>query len=58
MNCRPTLGAWLGGLTFELTGSYDLIWWSVVLFGLVAALLHWPIDERPIAAREAVAGNG
>jgi len=52
------LGAWLGGLTFELTGSYDLIWWSVVLFGLVAALLHWPIDERPIAAREAVAGNG
>ncbi len=52
------LGAWLGGLAFELTGSYDLIWWSVVLSGLVAALLHWPIDERPISAREAVAGNG
>ncbi len=56
------LGAWLGGLTFELTGSYDLVWWSVVVSGLVAALLHWPIDERPLAARDlphaAVAGNG
>ncbi|MDJ0740517.1 MAG: MFS transporter [Gammaproteobacteria bacterium] len=44
------LGAWLGGLAFELTGSYDLIWWSVVVLGVVAALLHWPIDERPIPA--------
>jgi len=52
------LGAWLGGLAFERTGSYDPIWWSVVLFGLLAALLHWPIDERPLArtrARAAVA---
>ncbi len=43
------LGAWLGGLAFERTGSYDLIWWCVVLTGIAAALLHWPIDERPIA---------
>lgn len=45
------LGAWLGGLTFEVTGSYDLIWWSVIASGLVAALLHWPIDERPLSER-------
>lgn len=45
------LGAWLGGRIFEQTGSYDLIWWSVVLLGLVAALLHWPIDERPVTVR-------
>ncbi|MEM7429375.1 MAG: MFS transporter [Pseudomonadota bacterium] len=43
------LGAWLGGLAFERTGSYDVIWWCVVLTGVLAALLHWPIDERPIA---------
>eukprot|EP00752_Nemacystus_decipiens_P019339 g17395.t1 len=42
------LGAWLGGVAFERTGSYDLIWWSVVVLGLVAALLHWPIDQRPL----------
>lgn len=47
------LGAWLGGLAFERTGSYDLIWWSVVLTGIIAALLHWPIDEQPIAEKQA-----
>lgn len=51
------LGAWLGGLTFELTGSYDLIWWSVALLGIVAALLHWPIDERTIDDRTRVTGT-
>lgn len=48
------LGAWFGGLAFERTGSYDLIWWSVVFFGIVAALLHWPIDERPLASNDDV----
>ena len=52
------LGAWLGGLTFEHTGSYDLIWWSVVLLGVVAAWLHWPIDERPIATTERAGAEG
>ena len=51
------LGAWLGGLTFEQTGSYDLIWWTVVLLGVVAALLHWPIDERPITAEARFIGD-
>lgn len=46
------LGAWIGGIAFERTGSYDLIWWSVVVLGIVAALLHWPIDERPIRVRD------
>lgn len=50
------LGAWLGGLAFEATGSYDLVWWSVVLLGIVAALLHWPIDERPVARQAPLHG--
>ena len=52
------LGAWLGGLAFEQTGSYDLVWWSVVLLGLVAALLHLPIDERPMATRAGAGAQG
>ena len=51
------LGAWLGGLTFEQTGSYDLIWWSVVASGIVAALLHWPIDETPVNKSRAPASG-
>ncbi|WP_422041313.1 MFS transporter [Roseibium sp.] len=51
------LGAWLGGLVFERTGSYDIMWWSVVASGVVAALVHLPIDERPLAAKDRVFGN-
>ena len=43
------LGVWLGGVVFDATGSYDVIWWISVALGVAAALLHWPIDERPVA---------
>ena len=42
------IGAWMGGYMFELTGSYDAVWWMSVALGVVSAILHWPIDERPI----------
>ncbi|MCY4496153.1 MAG: MFS transporter [Rhodospirillaceae bacterium] len=42
------LGAWLGGRLFDVTGSYDITWWIAVALGLVAAALHYPIDERPL----------
>lgn len=50
------LGAWLGGLLFDATGSYDAAWWIAVALGLLAAVLHYPIDERPIE-RAAPAGS-
>ncbi|BBU32025.1 MFS transporter (plasmid) [Burkholderia sp. THE68] len=43
------LGAWLGGYVFDTTGSYSLIWGATAVAGLVAALLHFPIDDRPVA---------
>lgn len=42
-------GVWLGGWTYEQTGNYDLVWWLGVGLSLLAAALHWPIDEKPIA---------
>jgi MFS family permease len=42
------LGVWLGGLVFEATGSYDAVWTGAMLLGIVAAALHWPIDDREI----------
>ena len=42
------LGVWLGGRLHDATGSYDGIWWAGVVLGLLAALIHLPIDERPI----------
>ena len=52
------LGAWLGGWVFDATGSYAAIWIATAVAGLVAALLHFPIDDRaapvPVAARAMV----
>ena len=43
------LGAWLGGYFFDATGSYDVVWWASVALGVFSGLVHWPIDERPVA---------
>ena len=43
------LGVWLGGRLFDMTKSYDLMWWMSVALGLFAALISWPIKERPVA---------
>ncbi len=45
------LGAWLGGRIYDVTGSYDWAWIMVVAFGLFAAVMHAPIDQRPMAQR-------
>ena len=42
------LGVWLGGRVFDMTGSYDLVWWLAVALGALAAALHLPINERPM----------
>lgn len=48
------LGAWMGGYAFERWGSYDLVWWTVVLLGLLATLLHWPINEEPLRSNSLI----
>lgn len=45
------LGVWLGGAVFEATGSYGPVWAGAIALGLLAAALHWPIDERPLPRR-------
>ena len=42
------LGVWLGGRLYDLTGSYDIVWWLAVALAALAAVLHAPIDERPL----------
>ena len=42
------LGVWMGGLLFDTTQSYEVVWWICVALGIIAALLHWPINESPI----------
>lgn len=42
------LGVWLGGFLYDRIGSYDPVWWAGVVLGLLAAVIHMPIDERPL----------
>jgi MFS family permease len=43
------LGGWLGGVVYDRTGSYDLIWQVAILLSLMAAALNWPVRETPVA---------
>jgi len=43
------LGVLIGGIAFERTGSYNVVWWLSVLFGVLSAVINLPIVEKPIA---------
>ncbi len=48
-------GAWLGGVVFDATGNFDLIWYISAGLGVLAAVLNWPIRDTPVP-RLATAG--
>lgn len=49
------IGVWLAGVLYDLTKSYDAMWQISIAISLLAALLHYPIRERPVARLEAKA---
>ena len=42
-------GLWLAGSLYDATKSYDTMWWICIALAMFAALIHWPIRERPVA---------
>jgi MFS family permease len=42
------LGAWLGGLLFDQTGSYDIVWTIIIGLGVLAMALNVAVDQRPL----------
>ncbi|MFZ6647074.1 MFS transporter [Undibacterium sp. TJN25] len=42
------LGVWLGAYVFDATHSYQAVWLLSIALGLLACLLHLPIDERQL----------
>lgn len=51
------VGGWGGGVLFDLTGNYNAMWWISIALGVVSALLHWPIVEKPVARPAALAAQ-
>lgn len=52
------LGVWLGGLAFEMTGSYNLVWILSIAFGIASAIINLPIVEEPVKRQPAPAMSG
>lgn len=50
-------GAWLGGLVFDATGSFDLMWFASIALALLAAVMHLPIRDRPVPRLSAAASG-
>jgi predicted MFS family arabinose efflux permease len=43
------LGVWLGGVLYDRTGSYDVVWGIAVALGVFAAVVNLPVRETAIA---------
>ncbi|WP_372658533.1 MFS transporter [Hydrogenophaga sp.] len=42
------MGVWLGGVLYDQTGSYDIVWYIAIALGVFAALINLPVRETPI----------
>lgn len=47
------LGVWLGGRFYDLTGSYDIIWWAGIALGIFSGIVHLPIKEEAVERQAA-----
>jgi MFS family permease len=46
------LGGWLGGKVYDVTGSYDIVWYISIALGVLGAIINYPIEEKTIARLE------
>lgn len=42
------MGVWLGGVLYDRTGSYDIVWYIAIVLGVFAALVNLPVRESAI----------
>ena len=42
------LGAYLGGVFYDLYGSFDYAWYLSIALSFFATIIHLPIDEKPL----------
>ena len=49
------IGAYLGGYFYDLYGSYDYAWYIAIALSVFAAIVHLPIDEKPIISENQTA---
>ena len=47
------IGIYAAGYFFDMFGNYNGIWWAAIIMGLVASVMNYPINDKPIE-RQAV----
>tara|TARA_B100000212_G_C27371705_1_gene532881 strand:- start:26 stop:1297 length:1272 start_codon:yes stop_codon:yes gene_type:complete len=52
------VGVYLGGLLYDLYGSYYLVWWVGIAVGVFSSIIHLPVREEPrVTTRVTLLGN-
>ena len=46
------VGVWLGGMFYDIYGSYNIVWWVGIGVGAFSAVIHLPIKEKPLIDRK------
>ena len=52
------LGVLLGGIAYEMTGSYTPVWILSIAFGVASAIINLPIVEEPVKRQSEAAMSG
>ena len=50
------IGIYAAGYFFDLFGNYNGVWWAAIIMGLVASLMNFPINDKPIERQLAPQG--
>ncbi|HSW18510.1 MAG TPA: MFS transporter [Ramlibacter sp.] len=50
------MGVWLGGLIYDRTVSYYIVWYIAIALGVFAAIVNLPVRESPISRAPAPQG--
>ena len=48
------VGVWLGGIFYDIYGSYDIVWWVGIGVGAFSAIIHLPVKEIPLLERKRI----
>jgi MFS family permease len=50
------IGIYAAGYFFDMFGNYNGVWWAAIIMGLVASLMNYPINDKPIERAAAPQG--
>ena len=45
------LGVWLGGYLYDMSGSYQIVWYLSIALGVFAAMVNLPVREAALARK-------